>query len=171
MSTTNNSVANSNSVVCPSCNSTNFTKHGTSKLSRIFQCKDCGRRFSIRWEKLEGTEYANPTSVSTTSNSTPSINTNSVNARRRNISDNTTTTDIPEETIIDFEDKNVNLILARAKKDDEGNFLLKIGSSAPVPVGSSTEELKNIIEQNGGCRMVMTDTGVFVIKIAPTTKG
>ena len=36
---------------------------------------------------------------------------------------------------------------------------------------SQYEELKNIIEQNGGCRMVMTDTGVFVIKIAPTTKG
>lgn len=167
----NNSVASTTVVECPSCHSKNFIKRGTTKVSRVFQCKDCGRSFSIRWEKLEGTEYANPTTSTNNTTSTPSINTEAVRARRRNIIDNTNTNNNIEETVIDFEDKNVDLILARAKKDKDGNFLLRIGSSAPVPVGSSTEELKNIINQNGGCRMAMTDTGIFVIKIAPTTKG
>lgn len=178
----NTNSANNNFVAisCPSCGSNEFRKNGTSKTARQFLCKNCRRSFSVRWDNLEGTPYArsssnndvvtinNPTNTETSS-SIPSVNEEAINARRSNIID--TTNNTSEETIIDFEDKNVNLILARAKKDEDGNFLLKIGSSAPVPIGSSTEELRNIINQNGGCRMAMTENGIFVIKIAPTTKG
>ena len=151
-------------VVCPACGSANIIKKGTSSNGGERKlCKNCGKHFVI---------HNNSSSSSTTHSSTPSVNQEMLNARRaHNIADNTTVNNTAEEVVIDFSDNNIDLILARAKKDENNNFLLRIGNNAPVPIGSSSAELRRIVESNGNCKLSMSSNGILVLTVNTTTKG
>ena len=186
INTINNNVAlNNGSISCPSCNSTHIQKRGYSKNGRMLSCVDCGKRFSRSWDELKGTRFAENIEVN---NNEPDINrlkdlidedkNTTTNSIIPNITDNTETDKInhepnnDEDEIIDFDEEGkADLLIARAKRDENGNFLLKVNGNAPVPVGSTADELKNIIRQNGGCKMSMTKNGIFVLTVATTTKG
>lgn len=179
----NNAALNNGSISCPSCESTQIQKRGFSKNGRRLSCSHCGRYFTKTWEELKGTRFAENVEV----NNEPDLNrlkelTNEDNTTTHsiipNITDNTETDKInyepnnDEDEIIDFDEEGkADLLIARAKRDENGNFLLKVNGNAPVPVGSTADELKNIIRQNGGCKMSMTKNGIFVLTVATTTKG
>ena len=153
-------------IVCPSCGSANLIKKGFSSNGCARRlCKNCGKHFVVQ------SDDSTTRTSTTTHSSTPSVNQERLNSRRdHNITDNTVINNA-DDVIIDFNDKNIDLVLARAKKDANNNFLLRIGNNAPVPIGSSSAELRRIVESNGNCKLSMTASGILVLTVNTTTKG
>ena len=146
-------------IACPNCGSTNIIKKGKTGTGFRKLCKECGKYFVVKEDDL-------------TNQTTPTVNEDRLNARKRSIADTTVSScGSASETIIDFSDDKIDTILALAKKDANGNFLLRIGNNAPVPIGSSQEELHRIVMQNGNCKLAMSNDGLLTLTVNTTTKG
>ena len=62
--------------------------------------------------------------------------------------------------------------MEKAKRDSNGNLLLRIGlNGIPSPVGSSYEDLMRIVNSNANCRLLLGNDGIFVLEVITTTKG
>lgn len=157
-------------ICCTHCDSVEFIKKGTTskKDGRIFLCKKCGKRFTYPFSELRGTAYAatgdevNSTST-TTKTSTPAVT-------KKDNSNHTTTNQRSDCQ----EDRSTTggFNMERAKRDKNGNLLLRVGvNGIPSPVGASYEDLMNIVNSNQNCTLSLGNDGIFVLTIATTTKG
>ena len=153
-------------ITCTFCGSDTFVKKGTTKNARLFQCKNCGKRFKYFAEDLIGTGYE--LGNETTPPSKKKVDETTKSAK--NIADKVTDKTIVNENI-DY--KTIDDIdLGKVKKDDNGNFLLRIGNKPPMPIGNNKEDLITIVRKHGGnCSLKLGSDGIFVLSVNTTTKG
>lgn len=152
-------------VCCKHCDSVNFIKKGTTtkKDGRIFLCKDCGKRFTYSFNDLRGTVYA---AAAEETDNTPKVKSSDLK-KAQSFGEKVT-----KDNSIKSSSNTGGFNMERAKRDKNGNLMLRIGvNGIPSPVGSSYEDLMSIVNTNRNCTLELGDDGIFVLKIATTTKG
>jgi len=163
-------------VHCTHCRSTEFIKKGTTtkKDGRIFLCKKCRKRFTYSFDDLIGTAYAK---TAAEGGNTPVVSKKAVEEATSSSSTASKKTPIMEnrvaQAINNLDPKDTGgFDLGKAKRDKQGNLLLRIGTNGvPSPVGASYEDLMKIVNSNHSCTLSLGSDGIFVLKINNTTKG
>lgn len=151
-------------VCCTHCDSVEFIKKGTTskKDGRIFLCKKCGKRFTYPFSELRGTAYAATSSELV--NAAPTADKPSAPVTKKTNEESTTYQKDRSNT--------GGFNMEKAKRDNNGNLLLRVGvNGIPSPVGASYEDLMNIVNSNQNCTLSLGNDGIFVLTIATTTKG